>query len=101
MSEVPPKFANQIINGDSLEIMKEIPDNSLDMTFADPPFNLKKSYEFYADDKEISEYLNWCKKWLHRMVEITKPSGSIFVHNIPKWLTYFASYLNEKAFFKH
>jgi len=35
------------------------------------------------------------------MVQITKPTGSIFVHNIPKWLTYFASYLNEVAHFKH
>lgn len=35
------------------------------------------------------------------MVRITKPTGSIFVHNIPKWLTYYASYLNGMAHFKH
>ncbi len=35
------------------------------------------------------------------MVRITKPTGSIFLHNIPKWLTYYASYLNEAAHFKH
>jgi site-specific DNA-methyltransferase (adenine-specific) len=34
-------------------------------------------------------------------VRITKPTGSIFVHNIPKWLTYYAGFLNEVAFFKH
>lgn len=99
--EVPSKFVNQIIEGDVIEVMKEIPDNSIDMTFADPPFNLKKSYEFYEDDKRVTEYLAWCKEWLKQMVRITKPTGSIFVHNIPKWLTYFASYLNEIAYFKH
>ena len=35
------------------------------------------------------------------MVRITKPTGSIFVHNIPKWLTYYAGFLNEVAHFKH
>lgn len=35
------------------------------------------------------------------MVRITKPSGSIFVHNIPKWLTYYASILNDLAYFRH
>jgi len=101
MPEIPSQYINEIIQGDALEAMREIPDDSIDMTFADPPFNLKKGYGFYKDDKNVDDYLAWCKKWIHRMVEITKPTGSIFVHNIPKWLIYFASYLNEKAYFKH
>jgi len=92
---------NQIIRGDALEIMSQIPDDSVDVTFADPPFNLKKSYEQYEDDKETRDYLDWCRQWLSKMVRITKPTGSIFVHNIPKWLTYYSSYLNEIAYFKH
>ena len=95
------EFTNQIIKGDALEIMRQIPDDSVDVTFADPPFNLKKSYEQYEDDKETRDYLGWCKQWLNEMVRITKPSGSIFVHNIPKWLTYYSCYLNEIAYFKH
>ena len=35
------------------------------------------------------------------MVRITKPTGSIFLHNIPKWLTYYATFLNKFAHFKH
>ncbi len=95
------ELINKIILGDSLEIMKQIPDNSVDMSFADPPFNLKKKYNSYYDEKEVKEYLEWCKKWLYEMVRITKPTGSIFVHNIPKWLIYFGSYLNEIAIFRH
>lgn len=95
------KYLNRIINGDCLEIMADIPDNSIDMTFADPPFNLKKKYNKYYDKKEVDDYLGWCKKWINEMVRITKPTGSIFVHNIPKWLTYYACYLNEIADFKH
>ena len=35
------------------------------------------------------------------MVRVTKPTGSILVHNIPKWLTYYSAILNERAHFKH
>ncbi len=95
------KYTNKIILGDCLDIFKKIPDNAVDMTFADPPFNLKKSYRSYKDRLEFQEYLNWCEKWIFEMVRVTKPTGSIFIHNIPKWLTYYATFLNEFAHFKH
>lgn len=92
---------NKIIQGDCLEVMRKIPDNSVDVAFADPPFNLKKKYNSYYDRHDIEKYLSWCKEWLYEMVRITKPTGSIFVHNIPKWLIPFGSYLNEIATFRH
>ncbi len=95
------EYLNKIIQGNCLEIMKNIPDNSVDVTFADPPFNLKKKYNSYYDEHEVDEYLSWCREWIKEMVRITKPTGSIFVHNIPKWLVYFGSYLNEFAVFRH
>jgi site-specific DNA-methyltransferase (adenine-specific) len=94
-------FVDKVIEGDAIEVMREIPDNSVDMTFADPPFNLGKRYNNYHDKKRIEEYLEWCRLWLKEMVRITKPTGSIFVHHIPKWLTYFAGFLNEIAYFRH
>ncbi|RMH48164.1 MAG: site-specific DNA-methyltransferase [Gammaproteobacteria bacterium] len=95
------KYIDQIIQGDSLSMLREIPDNSVDVTFADPPFNLNKRYNSTKDNLAFQEYLEWCKQWIYEMVRITKPSGSIFVHNIPKWLTYYAGFLNELADFKH
>ena len=92
---------NKIITGNCLELLKEIPNESVDMTFADPPFNLKKKYTNYHDSLEFKEYLDWCDKWIYEMVRITKPTGSIFIHNIPKWLSYYGKFLNEYANFKH
>jgi site-specific DNA-methyltransferase (adenine-specific) len=92
---------NVIYHGDCLEVMRSIPSDSIDMTFADPPFNLNKKYKSYRDRKSLGSYLEWCKQWLTEMVRITKPTGSIFVHNIPKWLTYYAAFLNDIADFKH
>ena len=95
------KYINVIKTGDCLELLKKIPENSVDVTFADPPFNLRKKYNNYIDRRELQEYLSWCEKWLPEMVRVTKASGSIFVHNIPRWLTYYAEVLNKVAHFKH
>lgn len=92
---------NRILEGDCLDVMRKIPDNCFDMTFADPPFNLKKRYNHYEDSKEKQDYLNWCNAWLDEMVRVTKPTGAIFVHNIPRWLTYYAEHLNKIAYFRH
>jgi len=98
LSQLP---VNEIICGDSIEILKKIPDNSVDMTFADPPFNLNKKYGNYKDKKADEEYIKWCNEWLTEMVRITKITGSILVHNIPKWLIHYGNHLNKIAFFKH
>ncbi len=95
------KNTNTIIAGDCMEVMSSIPDNSVDVTFADPPFNLKKKYNGYIDSKDMKEYIHWCQQWIDQMVRITKVTGSILVHNIPRWLTYYASFLNDVADFRH
>ncbi len=71
------------------------------MAFADPPFNLNKKYSSYSDSKEHLDYLKWCDEWISEMVRVTKPSGSIFLHNIPRWLSYYAPHLNKISYFRH
>lgn len=90
-----------VLQGDCLEQLAKIPNDSIDVCFADPPFNLDKKYASYKDSLELDEYLAWCEKWLIELVRITKPSGSILVHNIPRWLTYFSTILNKHAHFRH
>jgi site-specific DNA-methyltransferase (adenine-specific) len=95
------KFLNTITQGDCLDLLSQVSDASIDITFADPPFNLKKGYNSYKDSLKLQEYLEWCEKWISEMVRVTKPTGSIFVHNIPKWLTFYGTFLNKQADFKH
>jgi site-specific DNA-methyltransferase (adenine-specific) len=95
------KYIGRITQGDCLTLLRQVPDDSVDITFADPPFNLKKKYNSTNDGLALQEYLDWCELWINEMVRITKPTGSIFLHNIPKWLTYYAAFLNKRAFFKH
>ena len=95
------KWIDKITKGDCLSVLKKIPDNSVDMTFADPPFNLKKKYGSYADSKQTEDYLKWCEMWISEMVRVTKPTGAIFIHNIPRWLACYTAQLNKIAFFRH
>ncbi len=92
---------NEILQGDCLELLKKIPSNSIDCVFADPPFNLKKKYNSHKDKLLESEYLQWCEKWINECVRVLKNDGFIFLHNIPKWLVYYANFLNDKAMFRH
>ncbi|MDR0820242.1 MAG: DNA adenine methylase [Endomicrobium sp.] len=95
------KYIDTVTAGDCIELLNRLPDNSVDMTFADPPFNLRKKYGRYNDHLKDQEYLNWCKMWILELVRVTKSTGSIFLHNIPKWLIKYSYFLDDAADFKH
>ncbi|MGI9347608.1 MAG: DNA-methyltransferase [Gammaproteobacteria bacterium] len=95
------KWTDKIIIGDCLQIMADMPDNSVDICFADPPFNLRKKYLSHHDRMAEEDYLQWTHRWILQVVRVVKPEGSIFIHNIPKWLTHCAAVLNELAHFRH
>jgi site-specific DNA-methyltransferase (adenine-specific) len=94
--------ANKVYPGDCLNLFKQLDDASIDLSFADPPFNLKKKYDVSGDDLDLAEYLCWSRQWIEEMVRVTKPTGNIFIHNLPRWLIYFGTYLNQtKAIFRN
>lgn len=87
--------------GDCINYMRSLATDSVDMVFADPPFNLNKNYASYKDNLPLHEYLDWTYQWLEECIRVLKPTGSIFVYNIPKLLTFTAAKLNELAIFRH
>lgn len=103
LKDLKPFFETDIgklYNGDCIEIMKGMPDCCVDLVFADPPFNLGKTYDPGIDDNmTMSKYINWTYEWLDQCIRILKPGGRIFIYNIPKWCTYIASYLGEQLTF--
>lgn len=76
-------IGNQLYQGDCLERLKQLPSNSIDFAFADPPYNLQKSYLGYKDDLKVADYFNWCDQWLNEMARVLKPGHTLALLNIP------------------
>jgi len=72
-------FHNKIIQGDCCSVMKEIPDESVNLVFADPPFNIGVKYDNYNDIKSFDEYMDWTEEWIDHVLRILKSDGSLYI----------------------
>lgn len=92
-----------LYQGDCLNFLGAIPDSSVDLVFADPPFNLGKDYgKGVSDCLKSEEYLSWSKQWLNESIRVLKPGGSLFIFNLPKWCIDYGAYLNQQGMvFRH
>lgn len=98
MTQVFEKDNNKIIWGDALEALsKEIPNSSIDLIFADPPYNIGKDFNG-RKDKWVSEneYLEWCYQWLDLCIKKLKDTGSLYVMAATQSMPHFDIYLRSK-----
>jgi len=88
----------KIIHGDALEVLQtEVADNSVDLIFADPPYNIGKNFNGHLDkwDKD-EDYLNWCYEWLDLCIKKLKSNGSFYVMTSTQFMPYFDIHLRNK-----
>lgn len=100
----PKDYVNKIILGDCLDVMRHIPDGSIDLIVTSPPYNLKNStgngmkngrggkwpnaalingYDNYDDNMPYDEYVAWQRKCLSEMLRIIPDHGAVFYNH--KW----------------
>lgn len=70
---------DEVWMGDCVTLLDKVPVNSVDLAFADPPFNIGYEYDVYQDRRQKDEYLKWTDSWLSSLARVLKPSGSLFV----------------------
>ena len=73
---------NKIYHGDCLEIMQQIPNETIDMVITSPPYNLQIEYNSYEDNLSKEDYLTWCARWIGKCADLLKDGGRIAI-NIP------------------
>jgi modification methylase len=91
---------NSILHGDCIEILKSLPENSVDLIFADPPYNLQLQNDLYRPNmtkvdavndrwdqfKDFADYDVFTREWLSASQRVLKDTGTIWVigsyHNI-------------------
>ena len=63
----------KLLHGDCLDLMKNIPDKSIDLILTDPPYNIGK-----AKWDKIPNYVEWCGKWFIECQRVLKDNGSFY-----------------------
>ncbi len=91
---------SKLINDDCLSALRNIPSNSIDFCFADPPYNLKKRYDHWNDSLESREYFDWCDQWLTELARVLKPGRTLAVINIPLWAVRHYQHLSKHLNFQ-
>jgi len=88
---------HKIILGDALEALKTLPNNSVDLIFADPPYNIGKNFNGHIEKwKSEESYLEWCYEWLDLCIQKLKPNGSFYVMTATQFMPFFDIYLRNK-----
>lgn len=74
-SVIPPKYLDRVVNGDCLELLRDLPTNSVDLIVSSPPYNLGKEYEA---KRALDIYIEEQTIVLRECARVLKTTGSIF-----------------------
>ena len=73
------KFLGKIHPGDCVAGLKKVPSESIDLAFADPPFNIGFKYDKYDDQLGDDQYLAWSREWMAEVHRVLKKEGTFWL----------------------
>lgn len=84
--------------------MRTLEPGSVDMIFADPPFNLDKDYGRGVNDhRKTDEYVAWSYEWIDTAIPLLSDGGALWVYNLPQWNLMIGAHLmaRPELMFRH
>lgn len=92
------KGDDTIYHGDAITVLRDtIPDQSVNLIFADPPYNIGKKFSHFHDKwNSDEEYAEWCYIWIDLCVEKLIPSGSLYIMTSTQAMPFIDIYLRKK-----
>ena len=75
----PEDYINKIICGDCLEVMKEMPDKSVDLIVTSPPYNVGIAYDNHNDKMPLANYEFWLNAKLEECIRLLADGGHLIV----------------------
>jgi len=75
-------YINRVLNGDTIEVMSEMPEGWVDLIVTSPPYNVGIQYDVHNDEIVMDEYWEWSEKWLTEAYRLLKDDGRMAI-NIP------------------
>ena len=86
-----------IYYGDCLAALSDVQDGSVDLVFADPPYNIGKRFGEFKDAWPSDRaYAEWCYRWLELCIAKLKPNGSLYVMTSTQAMPYLDLWLRER-----
>ena len=96
------KYIDQVFLMDILELLRELPENSVDMVFGDPDYNVGKKYRGKTYTRAFNEYIKWYVELARESLRVLKDTGNLFFINYPKQNAYLrVKYLDEACYEVH
>jgi site-specific DNA-methyltransferase (adenine-specific) len=74
-----PDRTGQILHGDCLQVLHDLPPGSVQLAFADPPFNIGYDYDQYEDLRSPQEYLAWSRRWIAQVRRALCDDGTFWL----------------------
>jgi DNA modification methylase len=83
--------------GDALSILKKIKDKSIDLIFADPPYNIGKDFGNNKDSWDsVEDYICWCQEWIDECFRVLKDNGTFYFMSATQHMPYLDIYVSKK-----
>jgi len=70
---------NTVLNRDCIDVLRSLKNGTIDLAFADPPFNIGYDYDVYNDRRDDDEFVTWCRQWIAEVVRVLKPNGTFWL----------------------
>jgi site-specific DNA-methyltransferase (adenine-specific) len=93
------KIINTVFNEDVAKTFKRLEDNSVDMIYGDPDYNVGINYAGKKYTQKWDEYIDWYINLAKECLRVLKPEGNLFLMNYPKQNAYLrVKYLDQAAY---
>lgn len=86
---------DSILIGDCIAGMRAMPECSVNLIVADPPYNLGKDFGIWKETERERDWLEWTREWLEAAERVLKPGGAIFVYGIHRHLCWVQCHLYQ------
>ncbi|MDG6970050.1 MAG: site-specific DNA-methyltransferase [Nitrososphaerota archaeon] len=96
---IPTDLLNHLYHGPIEEVLKRLPDESVDTIFADPDYNVGIIYEGKKYTTKFNDYIESTVAWAKECHRVLKPTGNFFIINYPRNNAYLRVRYLDEAFY--
>ena len=88
---------SMVVLGDSISVLKKVKDKSVQLIFADAPYNNGKNFGNNDDRwKSVNEYIDWCKTWIDECMRVLSDTGTMYFMTATQHMPYLDVFASEK-----